>query len=501
MKKRILSLALCLLVLLMPCIAVQVSAAQPDRGFIYDSADMSTNNAVPSTNTYQVEMIVNETVMGTTRMKNPTSLFVDSEDRIFVMDSGNSRILILNDKFQCISQLKDFRYDGGIIHLAAGAQDMFFRESNQRLYIADTENNRILVSDLKGNVSKIYEKPVDELLDATVEYKPTKVIVDNMGIMYVLSANVNTGAMMVDSANNFLGFYGTNKIKMSARVALEYWWRSILTDAQNALSTESFQPVQFNNIFWTEDRFVYAVSPLSEELESSVVKLNALGENVFPSTNPIQFKNTVLKAGEAVPMHLSDITVEDDGVVTILDMVTGKLYQYDEDCNLLCAFGGIGYQEGLYTQPVSLEHTSSGQLLVLDTVKATITVMEKTFYGEQIRKANSLYNQGLHTESMSSWNEVLRMNANYYLAYVGIGKAYMSMGKYEEAMEYFELGQDKELYADAKLLKRNEFFRSNFAVIATVVVVLLVYVLGYDFFKARYYDITYFIKHRRKGGS
>ena len=47
--------------------------------------------------------------------------------------------------------------------------------------------------------SKVYEKPVDELLDASVPFKPKKIIVDNMGIMYVTSGNINTGALMIDS--------------------------------------------------------------------------------------------------------------------------------------------------------------------------------------------------------------------------------------------------------------------------------------------------------------
>ena len=494
MKKKIISLVMVAICLALSWSGTEAFAYQPDRAFIYDSDDIEVNEAVPSTNAYQVELIVNENVMGCTRLMEPQDLFVDSLDRTFILDSGNCRILILDSKYRCIKELKEFRYNEEVLTLGKGAQGLFYRESNSKLYIADTLNDRIIVSDLDGNVSRIYEKPVAELLNPDTAYKPSKLIVDNMGIMYVVSGNVNTGALMIDSENNFLGFYGTNKIQESAAVALEYMWRSILTKEQAMQSTESFQPAQFNNIFWTEDRFVYAVSPLSEELESSVVKLNALGNDVFPK--PIKFKK--METDNAVEMHLTDVTVDDEGVITVVDMVTGKLFQYDADCNLLVAFGGVGFQEGLFTKPVALETNSESDLLILDEAKATITVMQLTYYGEMIRKANYLYNQGMHIESLESWNEVLRMNANYYLAYVGIGKAYMSMEDYETAMEYFELGQDQELYGEAKAALRNRIIRDNFALIAAVVFISMIIILGYDFFKKNVIRISRYIKKRKE---
>lgn len=495
MKKKIVSLVLVGICLALLWPGAEVSAYQPDRAFIYDSDDIEVNAAVPSTNAYQVELIVNESVMGCTRLKEPQDIFVDNQDRTFILDSGNCRILILNSQYRCIRELKEFQYNGEVLTLGKGAQGLFYRESNGKLYIADTLNDRILVSDLEGNVSRIYEKPVDELLNPEVAYKPSKLIVDNMGIMYVVSSNVNTGALMIDSENNFLGFYGTNKIQETAAVALEYMWRSILTEEQVRQSTESFQPAQFNNIFWTEDRFVYAVSPLSEELESSVVKLNALGNNVFPKV--IKFKE--METDKEVQMHLTDVTVDDEGVITVIDRVTARLFQYDADCNLLVAFGGVGFQEGLFTKPVALETNSESDLLVLDETKATLTVMQLTYYGEMIREANYLYNQGMHIESLDSWNEVIRMNANYYLAYVGMGKAYMSMGDYETAMECFKLGQDHEHYGEAKAAMRNEIIRDWFAVIAAAVVVGMVVILGYDFFKKKVVQIIIYIKKKRKG--
>lgn len=490
MSKRIVSLLL-VTVLALSCLGVIAYAGQPDRTYTYEGA-----TAVPSTNIYQVKTIIDEFAMGTTRMKEPTDIYVDNEDQVFILDAGNCRVLVLDKDYRCIHELNEFKYNDEVLTLAEGAKGVFYREETQSLYIADTENERIIVCDLEGNVSKVYGKPVDELLDPKAMYKPQKIIVDNMGIMYITSGTVNTGALMVDSANNFLGFYGTNKLKLTAAMQLEFFWRSILTDAQNAQSDQSFQPVEFYNLFWSEDRFVYAVSPVYESVASTVVKLNALGNNVFPQE--VDFFTIESNSG-IKGMQLMDITVDDEGAFTILDQTTGRLFQYDENCNLLAIFGGLGYQKGLFTRPISLESDSDKNLLVLDAAKSTVTVMEQTYYGKMIRSANYLFNQGMYQESVEPWMDVLRMNANYTQAYVGLGKAYIGMGEYEKAMEYFKIGKDQDGYAEAKAALRDEIIREYFGLVAAVVIIAMVSILGSDQIKNLWFKFTWFIEKKRGG--
>lgn len=482
MRKTI--VLLLVMVLVLTSTGLVTFAAQPDRTYTYED----DNTPVPSTNAYQVKLVVDETVMGTTPMKSPLDIFVDNDDHVYILDSGNCRILVLDESFRCIKELKEFNYKGEVLTLADGAQGLFYRKENKRLYIADTENNRILVSDLEGNVSSVYEKPVDELLDPAIAYKPKKIIVDNMGIMYVTSGNINTGALLVDSANQFLGFYGTNKLKMTAAMKVEHMWRKLL---KNATSDTTFQPVEFNNLFWSDDRFVYTVSPLTDSVASAVSKLNALGDNVFPQDMDIYTLSNTRKIKD---MILSDITVDNEGAVTIVDSTTGRLMHYDEGCNLLAVFGGIGYQEGLFELPVAIESNSENNILVLDKTKNSVTVMEQTFYGQMIRSANYLYNQGLYQESIEPWMEVLRMNANYTQAYMGLGKAYISLGEYEKAMEYFQMGKDQAGYAEAKAALRDERVRDNFGFVAAVVIIILFVILFFDQLKDLFFKIYWRIR-------
>ena len=511
MRKKLLCLLL-VTVLVLSSTGIAAFAAQPDRTYTYEDSE-----AVPSTNIYQVKTIVDETLM-TERMQKPTDIFVDNSDRVFILDEyvvkgednqskNYCRVLILNKDYTLNKQLKEFTYGEETLTLAAGAKGIFYRESNSSLYIADTENDRVLVSDLDGKVSKIFVLPQDELLEKAKSFKPQKIIVDNMGIMYIASGDPETGvngAMMVDSANNFLGFYGTNKLKMTAAMQMEFFWRSILTDAMNKQSTESFQPVEFFNLFWSEDRFVYAVSPVLENLEASIVKLNALGNNVFVEN--IDFYTITKNTKKS--MRLVDLTVDQEGVFTVVDAESGRLYQYDENCNLLGIFGGIGYQKGLFTSPAALECDSENNLLIVDDVKCTITVMEQTYYGQMIREANNLYNEGRYVESVEPWRDVLRMNPNFIRAYVGMGKACLAMdndeamamfnkGKYEQAMEYFMNGKDQEGYAEAKAGLRDEIVRANFGLVAAVVILAMICILGYDQIKDIINKIAWRISSRR----
>lgn len=495
MGRTVLGLVLALIISL-TSFETTVSAYQPDRTYTYDN----DNEAVPSQNVYQTSLIVDEKVMGCTRLNNAQDIFVDSKDYVYILDSGNQRVVILNEEYRCVGEITEFTYKGETQMIAKGAKGIFYRESNQRIYLADTENNRILVSDLNGNIQKIYEKPVSELLDPERPYKPQKIVVDNMGIMYVTSGTVNTGALLIDSANHFLGFYGTNKIKQSAEVIAEYMWRRILTDEQNAQSETSFQPVEFNNIFWSEDRFVYAVSPTNDNVESPVVKLNALGNSVFvegEGFGDLEAQNR--SDTEDANPNFIDITVDQDGFFTIVDSVSNKLYQYDNECNLIAAFGGVGYQNGLFVSPVAIETNQAADILVLDAKKNIITVMEQTYYGKMVRQAISLYNSGLYTEAIAPWSEVIRMNANYYIAYKGIGKAYMSIGEYKKAMEYFELALDQENFSQAKAAYRESVIRENFSLIVFLVVVIMLLLLFQEFVTRRIKRVYQKIRGRKRG--
>ena len=78
------------------------------------------------------------------------------------------------------------------------------------------------------------------------------------------------------------------------------------------------------------------------------------------------------------------------------------------------------------------------------------------------------------------WKEVLALDSNFELAYVGIGKSLLAAGENEKAMKYFKIGMDREYYSIAYKRYRNDLLKDNLGYVLTVLVTVIV---GYVSFK------------------
>jgi tetratricopeptide (TPR) repeat protein len=107
----------------------------------------------------------------------------------------------------------------------------------------------------------------------------------------------------------------------------------------------------------------------------------------------------------------------------------------------------------------------------------SVLVFDITEYGEHLLNAIRLNNLGDAEGSTSEWEEVLKYNSNSELAYVGLGKTYLTEGRYKEAMECFELGNNRKYYSKAFSYYRKELMEKYLAkaIIAVVVLLLLVW--------------------------
>ena len=88
------------------------------------------------------------------------------------------------------------------------------------------------------------------------------------------------------------------------------------------------------------------------------------------------------------------------------------------------------------------------------------------------------------TAHMSYWEKVLRLDANYEVAYVGIGKALLMDGNNKEAMEYFKNGNSKLYYSKAFKRYRQEVLREYFGIIMTVIALIPISYLGLKMYRA-----------------
>lgn len=107
----------------------------------------------------------------------------------------------------------------------------------------------------------------------------------------------------------FWAFYGSERVVMDWETRLNQLWKSILTDAQ-AANMKRTVPVEFVSFCVDEKDFIYTVRQGNDVSQGQVKKCNALGENILPEKAFGDLGTTI---------QLIDITVDDQGYITILD--------------------------------------------------------------------------------------------------------------------------------------------------------------------------------------
>jgi tetratricopeptide (TPR) repeat protein len=156
-----------------------------------------------------------------------------------------------------------------------------------------------------------------------------------------------------------------------------------------------------------------------------------------------------------------------------LDRTRGRIFMYDFQGNLLYAFGGIGNREGRFLQPVALDKMGYS-LYALDSRAGALTCFELTGYGARINAALGEYHSGRYESSAAIWEEVLKMNGNYDLAYIGIGRAALRQGEYLKAMKYYKLKHYREGYGKAFQLYRKQWMEENLLKILVILAAVLI---------------------------
>ena len=116
------------------------------------------------------------------------------------------------------------------------------------------------------------------------------------------------------------------------------------------------------------------------------------------------------------------------------------------------------------SQPAALEHMGH-DLLVLDSIDASLTLFTPTEYGSLIYQAIEQFQDGYYTESGESWQKVMDLNGNCDLAYIGIGRSLLRQGRYKEAMDYFKLKYDEDNYSKAFKQYRKQWVEEHILII------------------------------------
>jgi hypothetical protein len=403
-------------------------------------------------------------------LSSPQDLYVGKDRKVYLADTGNNRVIVLDEQLNVLRIVKEFANNGKTDKF--NQPEGIFVAASGDMYVADTQNRRIIRLSPDGRLISEIGEPRSSLIRQGFQYTPIKVAADKANMVYVVSRGSYEGIMEFDSDGAFTGFIGTNRVKFSP---FDLFWKRISTKAQRS-QMEQFIPIEFNNLDMEENGFIYTTT--SEENSSQPIKrLNVSGVDIlrnkgyFPPKGDIKVSRAGSHPGSSI---FVDVTADESGMYNALDSKRGRIFAYDKDGSLLYIFGGLGSQQGLFRTPAAIGMLGE-QTLVLDKDLGRLTVFEPTSYGSYIRTAVRELNDGKVDQSTAAWRKVLQLNSNFEVAYLGIGKSLLKKNENKEAMTYFELGNNREYYSEAfKRYRQDVVFRSfGYIVLGIVLVIAL----------------------------
>ncbi len=542
--------------------AFGVSAAEPYQSYTYSSDGFAlySPSAYSPVITYNYQDVFANTAYGSTEAEidfnKPTDIVVDDRGRVYLADSGNNRILVLNAESYKVERIID-TFDNG------GHQDSFdecrgvFVDENY-IYVCDTNNQRIVLFNRDFEFVKVIGKPTGTLFGATTQYNPVAMAVDQYGRIFVISYTTYEGVIVMTSDGVFTGYIGAQKGDYNA---LQIILRRFQTAAQREASIKNVS-TEYNNITIDEDGFIYVttntIEPEKQQAAiesfeadySPVKKLNSAGSEImkrngfFSPAGEVDVQARSMDLSSPAPTGASsivDVAVGDEGTWSIADAKRSKIFTYNQDGVLLSAFGDTGIQRG-NLQKISSITYQNGKLLVLDGDSKSFVVYKRNPYGELLLSALRCENERRYEDSVDAWLQVLQYNNNFDSAYIGVGKSYYRQGDavfvsadgqtyyrqetvavyggesgkeivgytvddineeyektgYELAMQYLSAAYDAENWSDAYKEIRKEWIAKWIALIPIVLIVLAVAWSKFMKFASKYNDKVALLGVERK---
>ena len=432
-----------------------------------------------SPDTYKVVGVYTSVELGLdTLMNNPTGLFIHG-DMVYICDTGNNRILEIRrtdtEKFELVRIIDSFK--GNVeVNTFASPTDVSVTDDGY-LFVADQNNHRILKLDMDLNYIMEFDKPTDATYNQDLSFLPSKIVTDTAGRVYCVATSVNSGLIKYEEDGVFSGFVGATPVTYDF---VDFIWKKLSTKEQRA-QLESFVPTEYDNIYVDHEGFIYACTThvAEQDLDTGAAdpirRLNMMGSDILVRNGEWEIIGDLYwgdGGGYKGPSLITDITAFDNDVFVGLDKVRGRLFAYDDQGRMVCAFGGNGNQDGYFRRPEALDHMGH-DLFVLDSLDCSMTVCTPTEFGNDIFQAIEQFQNGEYTASGESWQRVLELNGNYDLGYIGIGRSLLRQKRYREAMDYFRLKWDDDNYSKAFKQYRKEWVEEHIVVIFLVVFAVL----------------------------
>jgi len=400
----------------------------------------------------------------------------------YVLDSGNGRVVKLNSDMKAIATIDGVKSGNETLKFT-GAQGIAV-DDEENIYIADTENYRILKLTQYGKLLMEIKRPDEALKGNELPFRACKIQVSNNGEIYATVDGINLGIFVFDSDGIFSKFVGSTPIVTTANVLYYYALRIIMTPEQIRNRMQN-TPLKVHNFCIDEERFIYTVSQNDSTISQSgmVRYLNYNGSNILDSS--IIYGDVQPGEDWNVKTAFAAVETDDSGNIFLLDQGRKKVFYYSDRGKIMTVFGSAGEQTGTFEQPIDILYVN-GDVYVLDKGRNSISKFVPTEYmNALIAAANSLKERDLEN-SLSLWRKVQRLNSNSLYSYYGMGLAYQLDGDYLNSMKCFKMADDKENYSKAFGEYRNQILKKYGGfIVAGIAVLIVVIILTVIFIKKK----------------
>ncbi len=456
-KKIIIIITLILLTFVM----VSFQPTNVEAQSAYKTYTLDRGNNISETNEAYEAIYMLRTLSDGTTLNAAKDLFIDDEDYMYIADTGNKRILILN---QALEVLYSFGSELLIKPLGIYVVDDYIYVADYGLGQTNADLGSIYIWHFDKTKNTIEEAidlvdtlstPSSDILEVDgFIFRPMKIAVDTNHTMYIVNEGTTSGVLMINANNRFIDYFASNNIDITLWERIQ---RIIYANNDNVYLTKNI-PAPVTNITLDNKGYFYTVTqkPLDTALGDNLKKVNIGGTNYF---------------SEEMFVY-ADLVDAWAGSVGNVYAVTsaGFLCEYDNQGNLLFMWGGKGTGNdklGLFMSASSIALDSQNNIYVIDdnTSRNSIQVFRETPFAYQVHQALDLYNQARYVESIEVWQEVLRYNSMLDMAYRGIGLGYLMNEEYDLALEQFKIAYDQKDYSEAYWEIRNLWMTENISTV------------------------------------
>ncbi len=439
--KKFFALAVMALVLLSAVVTVSAESASS-----YTYTPSVDGGWITTQDAYQVGKVILQELA----LTNPQDVF-EKDGKLYIADTGNLRVVVYDLNQQSFVEIKNEKFKGptGI-----------FVNENHNIYVADREAAKVFLLDKDGNLLKEYGRPENATFGKAAVYRPSKIVVNNSGVMYIVSDGAFDGMIQIDKDGQFLGYFGYNNTTFTL---WDYVVENFFTDAMKQRLSNKV-PFSFKSVDIDKKGLIYSVTQAAKG--NALKKHDAAGINLLPS----EMVDEVDFADVCVGVRNNTYAVTS----------TGLIFEYDLNGNLLFTFGGRAIsteKNGVFTNVSAICCDSDNKLYVLDYERGIVHVMHPTDYAKSYHEAIELYNKGKYEEGANLWKHVAAVGGSSYYAENSLAQCLYEGQNYKEALKHYKTAGNREGYSECYWQIRNEQISKAVPYIIIAVIVLAVALL------------------------